>query len=58
MTMFFLHSYNNITTTCVLKIISKGTDATIYCIRIPTFLVFKLVAFYSTSAKKALNINR
>ena len=56
MTMFFLNSHNNVTTTCILKIIGKGTDATIYCIWIPTFLIFKLVAFYCTSTKKAFYI--
>ena len=57
MSMFFLHSYNNIPTTCILKIISKGTDAAIYCIWIPTFLIFKLIAFHCTSTKKAFYVN-
>ena len=56
MTMFFLHSYNNVPTTSVFKIIGKSTNATIYCIWIPTFLVFKLVAFHCTSTKKAFYI--
>ena len=56
MTVFLLYTNYDIPTTSVLKIIGKGTDATIYCIRIPTFLIFKLVAFYCTSTKKAFYI--
>lgn len=58
MTAFLLYTNNDIPTTSVFKIIGKGTDATIYCIWIPTFLVFKLVAFYCTSTKKAFYIYR
>ena len=52
------HSHNNIAATSIFKIIGKCADTPVYSIWIPTFFIFQLVTFYSTSIKKALYIYR
>ena len=56
--VLLFHSHNNIAATSIFKIIGKCADTPVYSIWIPTFFIFQLVTFYSTSTKKALYIYR